>query len=201
LCGSQHEPILKISADEHSGSINNEPKEEMLFSLGHGTLLRVGDSVLMKQLACTFITVFLGMTSVILLLGGYVVAQGASTGASPAPTTTTFPTKVTSPATSNLPRGSARATPAMREASEPVGAENIMGRPIQGSDGKPIGIISDVILDTASGQIQRVVIASGQRQTERTHRLGALRANWAPSRARARVRSVGAGPLAAVSLA
>lgn len=44
---------------------------------------------------------------------------------------------------------------------EPVSAEDMMGREVQGSDGQPLGEISDVVVDSASGKIQRIVIASG----------------------------------------
>jgi hypothetical protein len=37
----------------------------------------------------------------------------------------------------------------------------MMGREVEGSDGQPLGTISDVIVDSATGKIQRVVIASG----------------------------------------
>ena len=37
----------------------------------------------------------------------------------------------------------------------------MIGRPVQGSDGKPLGKVKDAVVDAQSGKIQKLVIASG----------------------------------------
>jgi sporulation protein YlmC with PRC-barrel domain len=73
-------------------------------------------------------------------------AETAATPPTPAPTdTATAPAEDTKTAASG----------------EPVSADDMMGREVEGSDGQPLGKISDVVVDSASGKIQRLVIASG----------------------------------------
>ncbi len=73
-------------------------------------------------------------------------AETAATPPTPAPTdTATAPAEDTKTAASG----------------EPVSADDMIGREVEGSDGQPLGKISDVVVDSASGKIQRLVIASG----------------------------------------
>jgi len=44
---------------------------------------------------------------------------------------------------------------------EPVIASHLMGQDVVGPDGKKIGDINDLVVDTASGQIEQVVIKHG----------------------------------------
>ncbi len=117
----------------------------------------------------------LGAVSALALLAGVAMAQEAGTGAAPAPTTppaaAPAPTPEAMP-TAPMPQAEAPAAPAASPSTppaatetaaggEPVSAEDMMGREVEGSDGQPLGTISDVIVDSATGKIQRVVIASG----------------------------------------
>jgi sporulation protein YlmC with PRC-barrel domain len=43
----------------------------------------------------------------------------------------------------------------------PVSTDDMIGRAVRGSDGEPLGRVSDIVIDSASGRIQRLVIASG----------------------------------------
>jgi sporulation protein YlmC with PRC-barrel domain len=88
----------------------------------------------------------LGAASAVALLAGVAAAQDAGPGATPtpaAPTTTPAPT-----------------TPAAT-AGEAVRAADMIGRSVQGSDGKPLGKVKDAVVDAQSGKIQKLVIASG----------------------------------------
>jgi len=90
----------------------------------------------------------LGAASAVALLAGVAAAQDAGPGATPtpaAPTTTPAPAPTTPAAT----------------AGEAVRAADMIGRSVQGSDGKPLGKVKDAVVDAASGKIQRLVIASG----------------------------------------
>src|SRR6476661_1480321 len=83
----------------------------------------------------------LGAVSAVALLAGVVVAQDAGPGATPAaPTTTPAPAAT---------------------AGEAVRAADMIGRPVQGSDGKPLGKVRDAVVDARSGKIQKLVVASG----------------------------------------
>jgi len=62
---------------------------------------------------------------------------------------TTTPTRSTDTATAPHPMG------------EPVIASHLMGQDVIGPDGKKIGDINDLVVDTASGQIEQVVIKHG----------------------------------------
>jgi sporulation protein YlmC with PRC-barrel domain len=83
----------------------------------------------------------LGAISAVAFLAGVAVAQDAGPGATPTPA---------APAT----------TPAVT-AGEAVRAADMIGRSVQGSDGKPLGKVKDAVVDAQSGKIQRLVIASG----------------------------------------
>ena len=90
----------------------------------------------------------LGAASAVALLAGVAAAQDAGPGATPtpaAPTTTPAPAPTTPAAT----------------AGEAVRAADMIGRSVQGSDGKPLGKVKDAVVDAQSGKIQKLVIASG----------------------------------------
>jgi sporulation protein YlmC with PRC-barrel domain len=53
------------------------------------------------------------------------------------------------------------AATATADAGKPVSTDDMMGRQVEGSDGQPLGRVSDVIVDPQSGRIQQLVIASG----------------------------------------
>jgi len=80
----------------------------------------------------------LGAVSAVALLAGVAVAQDAGPGATPAaPTTTPAP------------------------AATAGEAADMIGRSVQGSDGKPLGKVRDAVVDARSGKIQKLVVASG----------------------------------------
>ena len=107
----------------------------------------------------------------------------------PAPTAAATPAPdqgVTPPATANAgpttpapdqgaaPATTANVAPAAPEPSPPattdakapssgtaVSADDMIGRSVQGSDGKPLGKVKDAVVDAQSGKIQKLVIASG----------------------------------------
>ena len=86
----------------------------------------------------------LGAASAVALLASVAAAQDAGPGATPTPAAPTT------------------ATPApAATAGEAVRAADMIGRSVQGSDGKPLGKVKDAVVDAASGKIQRLVIASG----------------------------------------
>ncbi len=86
----------------------------------------------------------LGAASAVALLAGVAAAQDAGPGATPTPAAPTT------------------ATPApAATAGEAVRAADMIGRPVQGSDGKPLGKVRDAVVDAQSGKIQKLVIASG----------------------------------------
>ena len=90
----------------------------------------------------------LGAVSAMALFAGVAAAQDAGPGATPAPATP----QTTTPAP-------ALTTPAA--AGEAVRAADMIGRSVQGSDGKPLGKVKDAVVDAQSGKIQKLVIASG----------------------------------------
>ena len=91
----------------------------------------------------------LGAVSAVALFVGVAVAQDAGPGATPTPTAPT----ATPPAV---------ATPqAPATAGEAVRAADMIGRSVQGSDGKPLGKVRDAVVDARTGKIQKLVIASG----------------------------------------
>ena len=90
----------------------------------------------------------LGAVSAVALFAGVAAAQDAAPGATPAPATP----QTTTPAP-------ALTTPAA--AGEAVRAADMIGRSVQGSDGKPLGKVKDAVVDAQSGKIQKLVIASG----------------------------------------
>jgi sporulation protein YlmC with PRC-barrel domain len=96
----------------------------------------------------------LGAVSAVALLAGVAAAQDAGPGAPPTPTP---PATTTTPPAEASPR--APATPAT--AGEAVRAADMIGRSVQGSDGKPLGKVKDAVVDAQSGKIQKLVIASG----------------------------------------
>ncbi len=61
----------------------------------------------------------------------------------------------------SAPAADVAATPPAGTGPAPVSADDMMGRAVRGSDGEPLGRVSDVVIDSASGKIQRLVIASG----------------------------------------
>jgi sporulation protein YlmC with PRC-barrel domain len=86
----------------------------------------------------------LGAASAVALLAGVAAAQDAGPGATPTPAAPTT------------------ATPApAATAGEAVRAADMIGRSVQGSDGKPLGKVKDAVVDAQSGKIQKLVIASG----------------------------------------
>ena len=86
----------------------------------------------------------LGAASAVALLAGVAAAQDAGPGATPTPAAPTT------------------ATPApAATAGEAVRAADMIGRPVQGSNGKPLGKVKDAVVDARSGKIQKLVIASG----------------------------------------
>jgi sporulation protein YlmC with PRC-barrel domain len=91
----------------------------------------------------------------------------ADTAATPAPTTPAPADTAATPEPTTPAPADTAATPTPPAATEtaasgePVSADDMMGREVQGSDGQPLGEISDVVVDSASGKIQRVIIASG----------------------------------------
>ena len=86
----------------------------------------------------------LGAASAVALLAGVAAAQDAGPGATPTPAAPTTAT----------PAPAATAGEAVRDA-------DMIGRPVQGSDGKPLGKVRDAVVDAQSGKIQKLVIASG----------------------------------------
>jgi sporulation protein YlmC with PRC-barrel domain len=85
-------------------------------------------------------------------------AETAATPPMPAPAETA----ATPPAPAPTDTATAPAADTKTAASgEPVSADDMMGREVEGSDGQPLGKISDVVVDSTSGKIQRLVIASG----------------------------------------
>jgi sporulation protein YlmC with PRC-barrel domain len=85
-------------------------------------------------------------------------AETAATPQMPAPAETA----ATPPAPAPTDTATAPAADTKTAASgEPVSADDMMGREVEGSDGQPLGKISDVVVDSTSGKIQRLVIASG----------------------------------------
>jgi sporulation protein YlmC with PRC-barrel domain len=86
----------------------------------------------------------LGAASAVALLAGVAAAQDAGPGATPTPAAPTTAT----------PAPAATAGEAVRDA-------DMIGRPVQGSDGKPLGKVRDAVVDARSGKIQKLVIASG----------------------------------------
>ena len=90
----------------------------------------------------------LGAVSAMALFAGVAAAQDAGPGATPAPATP----QTTTPAP-------ALTTPAAAGAA--VRAADMIGRSVQGSDGKPLGKVRDAVVDAQSGKIQKLVIASG----------------------------------------
>ena len=70
-------------------------------------------------------------------------------------------------ATANVaPSAPEPSTPATTDMKAPssgtaVSADDMIGRSVQGSDGKPLGKVKDAIVDAQSGKIQKLVIASG----------------------------------------
>jgi sporulation protein YlmC with PRC-barrel domain len=90
----------------------------------------------------------LGAVSAMALFAGVAAAQDAGPGATPAPATP----QTTTPAP-------ALTTPAA--VGEAVRAADMIGRSVQGSDGKPLGKVKDAVVDAQSGKIQKLVIASG----------------------------------------
>jgi sporulation protein YlmC with PRC-barrel domain len=93
----------------------------------------------------------LGAISAVALFAGVAAAQDAGPGAPatpPPPTTTTTP-----------PAAAAPQAPVT--AGEAVRAADMIGRSVQGSDGKPLGKVKDAVVDAQTGKIQRLVIASG----------------------------------------
>jgi sporulation protein YlmC with PRC-barrel domain len=90
----------------------------------------------------------LGAVSAMALFAGVAAAQDAGPGATPAPATPQTTTPAPAPT-----------TPAA--AGEAVRAADMIGRSVQGADGKPLGRVRDAVVDAATGKIQRLVIASG----------------------------------------
>src|SRR4051794_19008827 len=105
---------------------------------------------------------------------------GPAATATPAPAPTAAATPApdqgaTPPATANVaPAAPEPSTPATTDMSTPattdmkapssgtaVSADDMIGRSVQGSDGKPLGKVKDAIVDAQSGKIQKLVIASG----------------------------------------
>jgi sporulation protein YlmC with PRC-barrel domain len=91
----------------------------------------------------------LGAVSAMALFAGVAAAQDAGPGATPAPATPQTTTPAPAPT-----------TPAAT-AGETVRAADMIGRSVQGSDGKPLGKVKDAVVDAQSGKIQKLVIASG----------------------------------------
>ena len=84
----------------------------------------------------------LGAASAVALLAGVAAAQDAGPGATPtpaAPTTTPAPAPPAPAAT----------------AGEAVRAADMIGRSVQGSDGKPLGKVKDAVVDAAERQESR----------------------------------------------
>ena len=85
-----------------------------------------------------------------------------SAAATPAPDQGAAPA-----ATANVaPSAPEPSTPATTDMKAPssgtaVSADDMIGRSVQGSDGKPLGKVKDAIVDAQSGKIQKLVIASG----------------------------------------
>src|SRR3954449_1134115 len=96
----------------------------------------------------------LGAVSAVALLAGVAAAQDAGPGAPPTPTP---PATTPTPPAEASPR--APATPAT--AGEAVRAADMIGRPVQGSDGEPLGRVRDAVVDARTGKIRKLVIASG----------------------------------------
>jgi sporulation protein YlmC with PRC-barrel domain len=116
-------------------------------------------------------------------------APAATVTPAPAPTAAATPAPdqgATPPATANAgpttpapdqgaaPAATANVAPSAPEPSTPattdmkapssgtaVSADDMIGRSVQGSDGKPLGKVKDAIVDAQSGKIQKLVIASG----------------------------------------
>jgi sporulation protein YlmC with PRC-barrel domain len=61
----------------------------------------------------------------------------------------------------SAPAADVAATPPAGTGPASVSADDMMGRAVRGSDGEPLGRVSDVVIDSATGKIQRLVIASG----------------------------------------
>ena len=87
----------------------------------------------------------LGAVSAMALFAGVAAAQDAGTGATAPQTTTPAPAPTIPAAT----------------AGEPVRAADMIGRSVQGSDGKSLGRVKDAVVDAQTGKIQKLVIASG----------------------------------------
>lgn len=102
--------------------------------------------------------------SAVALLTGAAFAQTAPSTTTNDPATT--PNATAPHATSNQATRPADTT--MRDDRDMNGqragrasAEALMGRTVVGSDGKELGSVEDVILDSTSGEARQVVIASG----------------------------------------
>jgi sporulation protein YlmC with PRC-barrel domain len=88
--------------------------------------------------------------------------ETAATPPTPAPAETAATPPTPAPTDTDTDTATAPAADTKTAASgEPVSADDMMGREVEGSDGQPLGKISDVVVDSASGKIQRLVIASG----------------------------------------
>jgi sporulation protein YlmC with PRC-barrel domain len=106
-------------------------------------------------------------------------APAPSAAATPAPApTAAMPAPAAdqgaAPAPPAAPAATANVAPAAPEPSPPtttdtkapssgtaVSADDMIGRSVQGSDGKPLGKVKDAVVDAQSGKIQKLVIASG----------------------------------------
>jgi sporulation protein YlmC with PRC-barrel domain len=54
-----------------------------------------------------------------------------------------------------------QAAEAKEPAGPPLSAKDIMGQKVYGSDGKSLGSVSDAVVDSSSGKIEKLVISSG----------------------------------------
>jgi sporulation protein YlmC with PRC-barrel domain len=123
--------------------------------------------------------VLLGAASALALMGGVALAQTSpSTGTTgqtptapqvqaPSPGTggtgtgSTMSQTPSTGTTATTPSGSSSSMAATQPSGEPVAASHLMGHDVLGADGEEVGTVTDLVIDTASGQIQQVVIKSG----------------------------------------
>jgi sporulation protein YlmC with PRC-barrel domain len=89
------------------------------------------------------------------------------TAATPPAAETSTTTAATPPATDSSTTAAAPAAPSTTAdtksiaAGEPVSGDDLIGRKVVGSDDEKLGSVSDVVLDSKTGQIRQVVISSG----------------------------------------
>jgi sporulation protein YlmC with PRC-barrel domain len=91
-------------------------------------------------------------------------ADTAQTPPAAAPSTDTAqtpPAAEPSTDTAQTPPAATGATDTAAAEGEPVSADDMMGRSVAGSDGEDLGEVSDVVVDSETGKIQQLIVASG----------------------------------------